>query len=129
MENVRIFYNEIFVSRIVRFFTGDVTISIDSGIDAYLTCLLVTIWARLFYRLCRYFINIWVAVYIFFIERKRIMKISIWKKILYCLTWPTFDIIGRYTQYVAIFKKVDWKPIPHNSKVTIDDIAANEQGN
>lgn len=129
MENVRIFYNEIFVSKIVRFFTGDVTISIDSGIDAYLICLLVTIWARLFYRLCRYFINIWVAVYIFFIERKRIMKISIWKKILYCLTWPTFDIIGRYTQYVAIFKKVDWKPIPHNSKVTIDDIAANEQGN
>ena len=35
---------------------------------------------------------------------------------------PTFDIIGRYTQYLALFKKVTWKPIPHNSKVTIDDI-------
>lgn len=128
MENVRVFYNGIFISKIVRYFTGNVTISVDPGLDAYITCLLVTIWARLFYRLCRYFVNIWVAVYIFFIERKRIMKISIWKKILYCLTWPTFDIIGRWTQYIAIFKKVEWKPIPHNSKVTIDDIAANEQG-
>ena len=34
----------------------------------------------------------------------------------------TFDIIQRYTQYVALFKKVEWKPIPHNSKVTIEDI-------
>lgn len=44
------------------------------------------------------------------------------KKALYTLTWPTFDIIGRYTQYVALFKKVTWKPIPHESKVTIDDL-------
>ena len=42
--------------------------------------------------------------------------------LLYIFTWPTFDIIGRYTQYVALFKKVTWKPIPHESKVTIDDI-------
>ena len=50
-------------------------------------------------------------------------KISIWKKILYCFTWPTFDIIGRYTQYVALFKKVEWKPIPHTVVKTIDDLS------
>ncbi|MBP3664050.1 MAG: hypothetical protein J6J03_02705, partial [Tyzzerella sp.] len=64
------------------------------------------------------------AVYLFFIEHKRIQKISIWKKMLYCFTWPTFDIIGRYTQYVAMFVKVEWKPIPHKSKVRIGDIKA-----
>ena len=52
-------------------------------------------------------------------------KMSIWKKILYCFTWPTFDIIGRYTTYAALFVKVTWKPIPHESKVTIDDINNN----
>ena len=47
---------------------------------------------------------------------------SIWKKLLYIFTWPTFDIIGRYTTYIALFTNVTWKPIPHNSKVTIDDL-------
>ena len=44
------------------------------------------------------------------------------EKILYIFTWPTFDIIGRYTTYIALFTKVTWKPIPHDSKVTINDI-------
>ena len=51
--------------------------------------------------------------------------IKFWKKILFVLTWPTFDIIGRYTTYAALFVKVTWKPIPHESKVTIDDINNN----
>lgn len=51
---------------------------------------------------------------------------SFWKKVLYTFTWPTFDIIGRYTTYIALFKKVTWKPIPHESKVTIDDINKNK---
>ena len=64
----------------------------------------------------------WVAIYIFIIERRNIKKISFLKKVLYTFTWPTFDIIGRYTTYIALFKKVTWKPIPHESKITIDDI-------
>ena len=47
---------------------------------------------------------------------------SVGKKILYSFTWPIFDIIGRYTTYIAIFKKVEWKAIPHTSKITIDDL-------
>ena len=30
--------------------------------------------------------------------------------------------IGRYTIYAALFVKVTWKPIPHTSKVTIDEV-------
>ncbi|MDO5411131.1 MAG: glycosyltransferase family 2 protein [Lachnospiraceae bacterium] len=66
--------------------------------------------------------NMFAAVYIFFIERKRIKKIKFRKKVLYCLTWPTFDMIYRYSMYAALFMKVTWKPIPHTSKVTIEDI-------
>ncbi len=55
-------------------------------------------------------------------ERKRIKPIKIWKKILYCFTWPVFDMVGRYAMYIALFMKVEWKPIPHKSKVTIEDI-------
>ena len=38
------------------------------------------------------------------------------------LLFPIFDIVGRYTTYIALFKKIEWKPVPHESKITIDDI-------
>lgn len=87
---------------------------------------MTSVWLRILYRIGKYFENMWVAIYIFIIERKNIKKMSLGKKILYTFTWPTFDIIGRYTTYVALFKKVTWKPIPHESKVTIDDINNNK---
>lgn len=123
LDNVRLFYNSTYISKIILYFFDDITINMSPGWEAYLMAVATVIWLRIFYRFGRYLINIWVAVYLFIIEHKRIMKISIWKKILYCFTWPTFDIIGRWTQYLALFKKVEWKPIPHNSKITIDDIA------
>ncbi len=116
------FFEGIGIGDILIFIFGEVPIKASPGIQAYLACFLIAIWWRLLYRIARYFVNILIAVYLFIIERKRIMKISIWKKILYCFTWPIFDIIGRYAQYVALFIKVEWKPIPHNSKVTIEDI-------
>lgn len=66
--------------------------------------------------------SILAAIYVFIVERKRIKKITLPKKILFCLTWPTFDMIYRYSMYIAVFTKVTWKPIPHTSKVTIEDI-------
>ncbi len=117
-----VFSNDTYLSAIVRHFTGNTTVALDSGVKAYFFSILLAIWIRLFYRIGRYFVNIWVAVYLFIIEYRRIPKFSIWRKVLYVFTWPTFDIIQRYTQYVALFKKVEWKPIPHNSKITIEDI-------
>lgn len=129
MKNIRILYSSTFVSDILRYIFGDITLNLEPGIRTYFMCILIEIWLRILYRIGRYFFNILEAVYLFIIENRRIMKISIWKKILYCFTWPTFDIIGRYTQYVALFKKVEWKPIPHNSKVTIDDITKENKNN
>ena len=92
------------------------------GINAFFVSMFIAIWLRILYRLGIYFTNMWNAVYVFITERKRIKKIPFMKKVLYTFTWPTFDVIGRYTTYLALFVKVTWKPIPHVSKVTIDEV-------
>lgn len=105
-------------------FLFPIKITITSGTQALFLGMLLQIWWRLLYRAGMYIQNMWIAVYLFVFEHKRIKKMPLYKKALYTLTWPTFDIIGRYTQYIALFKKVTWKPIPHDSKVTIDDLNA-----
>ena len=95
--------------------------------DAFGHGFLIQIWLRILYRAGKYIENTVVAIYLFIVEHKRIVKIPWYKKVLYVLTWPTFDIIGRYTTYVALFVKVTWKPIPHESKITIEDIKREKQ--
>ncbi len=107
----------------------EIKIVVNPGINAFFVGMLISIWFRLLYRIGMYFQDMWIAVYVFIIERKNIKKISFMKKVLYTLTWPTFDIIGRYSTYAALFMKVTWKPIPHDSKVTIDDIHNNKEEN
>ena len=99
-----------------------IKIVVNPGINAFLVGMLLNIWFRILYRIAMYFKNMWVAIYLFIVEHKNIKPIPFYKKVLYTLTWPTFDIIGRYSTYAALFMKVEWKPIPHDSKVTIDDI-------
>ena len=111
-----------FLARTMKNIFGDIIINVNPGWQAFFVGLIISIWWRVFYRIGRYIENIWLAAYIFIVEHKRIKKISIWKKILFCITWPIFDIIGRYTIYAAVFMKVTWKPIPHNSKITIEDL-------
>ena len=97
-------------------------VNVGPGYATLGTGIIITIWSRLFYRFCIYFANMLTAVYLFIIEDARIIKISLKKKILFVFTWPIFDIIGRYTTYIALFMNVTWKQIPHESKVTIDDL-------
>ena len=100
----------------------DIEVNVGPGYLAMLLGFVLAVWYRLLWRMGIYFSNMWMAIYIFIIENKRIKKISLKNKILFTLTWPIFDIIGRYTTYIALFMNVTWKPIPHESKVTIDDI-------
>ena len=100
----------------------NIRINVSAGIEAFWMAILIAIWARIFYRIGSYIERMLEAVYVFIIERKRIKKIPLYKKVLYCITWPIFDSIGRYTTLVALFKKVEWKPIPHTSDITIDDL-------
>ena len=122
VNNLSIFGGSTWLARLLRNLF-DVRINLNSGGITFIYSMLIALWLRLLYRIGNYFKNIWLAVYLFIVEDARIKKISFWKKFLYCFTWPIFDIIGRYTIYAALFMDVTWKPIPHESKVTIDDLS------
>ena len=66
-----------------------------------------------------------LAAYIFIAEHKRIMSIKWYKKLWYCITFPIFDLIGKLSLIIALFTKVEWKPIPHHSSVKITQIEKN----
>ena len=63
-----------------------------------------------------------MAAYVYFIERKRIEKLSLLKTLWFIITFPTFGIIGEIAFIIALFSKVEWKPIPHASNVKITDL-------
>ncbi len=97
-------------------------IGFEPGTKAFFMSMLTTVWWRVLMRIRHYFTSCLIPIYLFIVEHKRLIRIPWYKKIIAILTWPTFDSIGRYTQYVALFVKAEWKPIPHDSKVTIDDL-------
>ncbi len=120
-HSVEFFAGGTYLAQILRHFFS-IKIQIPTGVNAIWTTFLIGVWARLFYRIGAYIEKIIDPWYILFLERKRIKKMPIHKIFLNSLLWPIFDIVGRYTTYIALFKKVSWKPVPHNSKITIDDI-------
>ncbi len=101
---------------------ANIRININPGYKALFLGMILSIWFRILYRIGAYFTNMGMAIYLFIIEHNRIKKMKFIDKVLFVFTWPTFDIIGRYTIYAALFMHVTWKPIPHESKVTIEDL-------
>jgi len=111
-----------FLARGLNYIFGDMNIVVAPGVMAFIYSIaLATLW-NFIGKIAYDIKQIKIAIYVFIVERKRIKKIDFWKKVLYCITWPTFDVIGRWAMYAALFMKVTWKPIPHTSKVTIEDI-------
>ncbi len=45
-----------------------------------------------------------------------------YKQAWYCITFPIFDLIGKLTMLMALFMKVDWKPIPHKVAIGVDKV-------
>ena len=120
-EHVNLFGGNFWLAKLVNHFVH-IHIDIPNGAKGMLFIVLVSIWLRLFFRISydlKKIIEPWIYL---FLERKRIKKLSVWKVFRYSLLFPMFDIVGRYTTYIALFKKIEWKPVPHDSKVTIDDI-------
>ncbi len=111
-----------FVHRALHFIFGDVYVDEGPGMRAFIYSICIVVLWNILSKLYWHIRAMTDAIYLFIVENRRIKKINIFKKILYCITWPTFDIIGKWTMYIAVFKKVTWKPIPHNSKVTISDL-------
>lgn len=67
------------------------------------------------------------AAYIFIIENRRIMKIKWYKKLWFILTFPIFEIIGKLSMYVALFRKVEWKPTPHHAGISIAELRSRQK--
>jgi hypothetical protein len=70
-----------------------------------------------------YVATMFLGAYLFLVERKRIMRIRWYRKVWYCMTYPMFDLIGKITTCIALVTKVEWKPIPHNADVSIEQLS------
>lgn len=123
INNMSIDFGNTFLSKLNLF---SFKINIDPGIKALFMGVFIAFWYHLIYLIGAYFTAMLMPIYLFIIDRKRIKKMNFFKKVLFVFTWPIFDIIGHYTTYIALFKKVTWKPIPHESQITIDDIKENK---
>lgn len=121
-ENILLFRTNNGLAKILNFIFGDIYVTAAPGIQAALKSILLSVIWNAIGRFNYHFRAMLTAVYVFITEHKRIIKIPLIKKILYCFTWPVFDAIGRWTMYFALFMKVEWKPIPHTSTVTIEEI-------
>ncbi len=62
------------------------------------------------------------AAYILFMERRHIPPMPWYKWLWYCVTFPMFDTIGKLSCLAALFMKVEWKPIPHNAAIAIEEL-------
>ncbi len=83
---------------------------------------LTFLWTTLWYSFKSVLDAVVIAAYIYAIEHKRIEHIPIYKKVWYCITFPLFDLIGRLSLVIALFSRVDWKPIKHDAARGIDEI-------
>ncbi len=61
-----------------------------------------------------------VKTFVHAFYHKEIEKINPFKLIYYILMFPLIDKINQYCAYIALFKHVDWKPVPHNYTVDLN---------
>lgn len=90
----------------------------DSTAQAILLMLLITAIAFII----EWLGGVLTAISVFILDSRRIMKIKWYKKLWFCITFPIFPIIGKITMLIALFTKVEWKPIPHTADISIDEM-------
>lgn len=127
VENRMLFGGSNWLAMLVEKLAGKMPVNTPAGIKALGVGFVLTVFWRLVAKLSVDLQKMLIGIYIFFIERKRIIPIKWYKKVLYCITFPFFDLVGRYAMYAALFMKVEWKPIPHESKVTIEEIESRNE--
>ena len=64
-------------------------------------------------------------------DRKKMEKAvgfkGVCRRIFHVLMFPFFDVIGQWTTYIAVFKKIEWKPIPHDTVMDISKLQAEDE--
>lgn len=74
--------------------------------------------------LLSFFVPCVIPLYVLFAERKRIPRYRSARLIESILMWPFFSVIGSVSMAVALFCRVEWKPIPHTIGIGIDSLSA-----
>ena len=59
---------------------------------------------------------------ILIVYRKRIEKGNGLKRFFHMALFPLFDVIGRLATYIALFTKVEWKMIPHETVMDVSQL-------
>ncbi len=59
--------------------------------------------------------NVATGAYTMFMERTHVPAMPLKRRILYCLTFPMFSILGSVTSCIASVSRVEWKPTPHRA--------------
>lgn len=69
------------------------------------------------------FVEQWFfAIYSLIAERKKVVRIPFYRLIWFVIMFPFFDVIGRIAMLIAVCSHVEWKPIPHDENIGINDI-------
>ena len=66
--------------------------------------------------------DVFIQIAVLIVYGRRIPKENLIKRVFHMCTFFLFDVIGRWSSYIALFKKVEWKPIPHDQVVDIDEL-------
>ncbi len=77
INGVNIFQGGTILAGLLRSIT-DIYVYVSPGIESLFMGFILTIWLRIFYLIGRYIENMWMAIYIFFVEHKRIKKNDSW---------------------------------------------------
>lgn len=81
-----------------------------------------TLPLNIFNLILKYLSSIPSAALLAVTERKRMQSCSFLRLVLLCVSFPIFSIIGDVATWAALFKKVEWAPIPHVREVGIENM-------
>ncbi len=70
-----------------------------------------------------------IEVAVFIKYGKRIEKGKLLPTLFHVLMFPFFDVIGKWSMYIAVFKKVEWKPIPHDTVMDVEKLKKQDTQN
>lgn len=83
--------------------------------------------------LLKFFATLYAGMFVYgsiaVIKDWKRIKTSTWKKIASMFAYPIFMIVLIPICFIALFKKVEWKPIKHSSSTSIDEITNKEKSN
>jgi len=65
------------------------------------------------------------SLFVYAYYHKYLPKLTFGRLLFYTVMFPFFDLIGKFTYYVALFKKVEWHPCPHDYAMKIDNLHSN----